>query len=233
MSSPGEVLSRARLALGVSLEQAAGATRIRSTHLGALERWDLRSLPAPVYVRGYLRTYSAYLGVDALPLLLSYSEDPVSRPGSFSIEPVAPPPAVRGPVVSGPLLGALALVLLVLAFTGYSVRQLEAAGVYDVPSVAPVSPVFATPAPLPSPSLAPVAKTITVTLETTEVVWLDVTVDGRRQAGTYPAGTTLAFTGRLVKVASGKAGATLVSLDGHAIGALGAGVTVREFAAQT
>jgi len=46
------------------------------------------------------------------------------------------------------------------------------------------------------------------------------------------AGGEAIFIGRKVKVTSGKAGATLVTLDGEDVGPLGAGVVTREFAAQ-
>jgi len=40
------------------------ATRVRVANLAAIEDGDIESLPAPVYARGYLRTYARYLGLD-------------------------------------------------------------------------------------------------------------------------------------------------------------------------
>ena len=61
--SLGSLLGEARRARGVTLEQVAAATRIRLRHLTALEEGRLTELPAPVYVRGYLRTVYDKYGV--------------------------------------------------------------------------------------------------------------------------------------------------------------------------
>ena len=57
----GETLRAARLAKGVSLEEAAAATRIRRSALQALETDEYDALPASVYTRGFLVTYTRYL----------------------------------------------------------------------------------------------------------------------------------------------------------------------------
>lgn len=41
------------------------------------------------------------------------------------------------------------------------------------------------------------------------------------------------FTGVDIKITSGKAAATLITIDGRPIGALGTGVATREFTSQT
>lgn len=51
--------------MGVSLSDAAQNTRIRSQYLEALEQGELGLLPSPVQVRGFLRAYASYLGLDA------------------------------------------------------------------------------------------------------------------------------------------------------------------------
>ncbi|HET98750.1 MAG TPA: helix-turn-helix domain-containing protein, partial [Desulfurivibrio alkaliphilus] len=60
----GEKLRRARSAKGVSLEEAAAATRIHLSSLEALEGKPSRHLPAPVFTRGFVRIYASYLGLD-------------------------------------------------------------------------------------------------------------------------------------------------------------------------
>ena len=65
----GEALIRAREAHGRSLDGAERDTGITRRYLQALEdeRFDL--IPAPVYRRGFLRSYCRYLGIDPAPLL--------------------------------------------------------------------------------------------------------------------------------------------------------------------
>jgi hypothetical protein len=66
----GDVLRAARRGMGVSLERAAAQTHLRETYLAALERDDVEGLGLdPAYVRGTLRTYADYLGLDSASLL--------------------------------------------------------------------------------------------------------------------------------------------------------------------
>jgi cytoskeleton protein RodZ len=65
----GSTLRDARTARGLSIEQVAQDTRISARFLEALESERFDSLPAPVYVRGFLRSYATYLRLDPAPLL--------------------------------------------------------------------------------------------------------------------------------------------------------------------
>lgn len=65
----GEALREARSARGLSIEQAAQDTRISLRFLEALEAEEFEELPAPVYVRGFTRSYANYLGLDPQPLI--------------------------------------------------------------------------------------------------------------------------------------------------------------------
>ena len=61
----GKRLREAREAKGASIEEASGATRIRAYYIEALEKGDFSALPSPVQVRGFLRAYAKYLGLEA------------------------------------------------------------------------------------------------------------------------------------------------------------------------
>lgn len=69
MALIGRSLREARGALGITIEQAAHETRISPRFLQALETEHFEELPAPVYVRGFLRSYANYLHLDAEPLI--------------------------------------------------------------------------------------------------------------------------------------------------------------------
>lgn len=53
----------------LSIEQVAADTRISARFIQALEEEQFEVLPAPVYVRGFLRSYANYLKMDPQPLL--------------------------------------------------------------------------------------------------------------------------------------------------------------------
>jgi cytoskeleton protein RodZ len=60
----GSSLREARLRQGVDLVEAEAATKIRSKYLHALEDEQFEVLPAQTYVKGFLRAYADYLGLD-------------------------------------------------------------------------------------------------------------------------------------------------------------------------
>jgi cytoskeletal protein RodZ len=60
----GNSLREARMRRGVDFAQAEVATKIRGKYLRALEEEQFDVLPAQTYVKGFLRTYAEYLGLD-------------------------------------------------------------------------------------------------------------------------------------------------------------------------
>ncbi|HVU77407.1 MAG TPA: helix-turn-helix domain-containing protein [Gaiellaceae bacterium] len=60
----GNSLREARVRRGVDFAQAEAATKIRGKYLRALEDEQFALLPAQTYVKGFLRTYAEYLGLD-------------------------------------------------------------------------------------------------------------------------------------------------------------------------
>jgi transcriptional regulator with XRE-family HTH domain len=234
----GSLLGEARKARGVTLEQAAAATRIRIRHLAALEDDRLAELPAPVYVRGYLRTYAGYLEVDADALVDVFEATYDAGTGSLAITPLSSFTATPNVVLTAPVAGAIGLVLLLLAFAGYVYRELDsirtptaqpraAATALPSPSASPTVVGAAAPTPTPTPAPA------TVVVSATDTVWIDVQVDGKPQfadAGKIlQAGTSLTFHGLKVKVSTGKGIATLINLNGRDLGPMGNGVLSHEY----
>jgi cytoskeletal protein RodZ len=60
----GNSLREARVRRGIDFAQAELATKIRGKYLRALEDEQFELLPAQTYVKGFLRTYAEYLGLD-------------------------------------------------------------------------------------------------------------------------------------------------------------------------
>ncbi len=96
MGELGSTLRRAREARGLTLEDAERDTRISRRYLQALENEEFDIIPAPVYARGFLRSYSQYLGLDPQRMLALFPVEngPASRyapPRPTAREPEAPP----------------------------------------------------------------------------------------------------------------------------------------------
>jgi hypothetical protein len=60
----GTSLREARTRQGLDLPQAELATKIRAKYLRALEEEQFDALPAETYVKGFLRAYADFLGLD-------------------------------------------------------------------------------------------------------------------------------------------------------------------------
>jgi len=69
----GEELRREREIRGISLKEIADTTKISKRFLEAIERNDHKTLPAPVFTRGFVREYSRYLGLNAEDIVNRYN----------------------------------------------------------------------------------------------------------------------------------------------------------------
>jgi hypothetical protein len=76
----GHILREARETKGYTLREVQDKTRINSRFLEALEMGDFDRLPTPTHVRGFLRNYSRFLGLDPEPLLERYELGQSQRP---------------------------------------------------------------------------------------------------------------------------------------------------------
>ena len=82
----GNSLREARLRQGYELPRVEADTKIRAKYLRALEEERFEVLPGETYVKGFLRTYSEYLGLDGQ----LYVDEFNSR-FTREEEPLAPP----------------------------------------------------------------------------------------------------------------------------------------------
>lgn len=129
----GSTLRTAREGRGLSLDDAAEATKIRPSYLAAIEDEAFERLPGPTYARGFLRAYAEYLGVDAQPLIDEFSERFATAPWELDEDVMFPrrrgPRAeARASRASGMVVVAIAgivavAVLVVIASTYPSARE--------------------------------------------------------------------------------------------------------------
>jgi cytoskeleton protein RodZ len=164
MTAIGQTLSDARERLGLTLEEAERATRIRVHHLEALEHeaWD--SLPSPVQARGFLRNYADFLGLNPDAILLQYVDmlqqrrSAPTRPTAAGADGAQSVPVRRPRWISPDLLISSVVVLGVIAvlvwgvgrmMAGFRARTLEEAG--GVSLALPTAEI--TPSPMPEAPL--------------------------------------------------------------------------------
>jgi cytoskeletal protein RodZ len=70
----GEYLRELREARKISVSQVAQALKTKLETIHAIEANDFSKIPAPTYVKGYLRSYANFLGIESDPILIEYNK---------------------------------------------------------------------------------------------------------------------------------------------------------------
>ncbi len=97
MNAFGAALREAREKKGVTHSEAAAATRIKVQVIEDLERGIFRRVYAPIYIKGFIRIYGEYLGLETETLLAAYqAQQQETGNGQKEHKPEQPPP--RGAV---------------------------------------------------------------------------------------------------------------------------------------
>jgi len=235
----GETFKQARKERGLSLEEIAEKTKIRRRYLEAIEEENFRLLPGRVYVKGFLRSYAKFLGLNPEPLVALYEERyPGEQPAAVAAEvPVRKEKKVHSR--GKPLIYVfLAAVLCLVAFGLYAWRTgtlsspapddaqaSRNADGRDLPEqvyAPPDQPLF----PPVSPGLEDNAppQGISLVLDVVQdSCWMRVVVDGETKfEGELTARQTRTFSGKeRIKVKLGNAGVVQVQVNGRYLGYLG------------
>ncbi|HWR71867.1 MAG TPA: RodZ domain-containing protein [Nitrospirota bacterium] len=74
MGTLGSYLSSAREAKGIDLHDAAQQTRISINYLRAMEQEDFNKLPGEVFLKGFLKSYARFLGLEEAEVMKRYQE---------------------------------------------------------------------------------------------------------------------------------------------------------------
>ena len=236
MGELGELLRKTREERRLSLAQVEEATRIRSAYLQALEEeaWD--RLPPRTYVKGFLKSYARYLGLE-LPQTPAFEPEtalPASpTPTGAMLDVPLQPFGVRHLWPLG--VGLLMIAVVAAAWWGYThfyggtlpfLQPTPTA----TPTVTPLTPspttphATATPSTTPTPSATPTPVGLNLGIEIVgQRSWVRVEVDGREVfSGTLEPGTTNSWTAReRILLRCGNAGAVRVTLNGQSLGLLG------------
>ncbi len=74
IESPGAYLKQERELRGINLRDVADHMKLSLDCLKNLEADNYKELPAPVFLKGYFKTYAEYLGLDPNEVLLIYEQ---------------------------------------------------------------------------------------------------------------------------------------------------------------
>ncbi|WP_027355414.1 helix-turn-helix domain-containing protein [Desulfofundulus thermocisternus] len=252
----GKILQEARQARGLSLEQVEKETKIRRRYLEALEKEAFDLLPGRVYVRGFLRTYARYLGLDAEALVARLEEmlpeevEPVVRAIPGTGEKLRRLPLGRAVYIMAGML--LVFLLLwggwwILGGSGHTApddRAGKQPAAFQGEQVnVPENRVSRDgdrannkpDAPRPEDKSSEGVHLVLNVID--ETCWMSVMVDGRTMfTGEVAASQSKSFQGReRIWIKLGNAGVVNVKVNGRDLGVLGkrGQVVSREFSAAT
>ena len=241
LASFGEELRREREIRGISLKEIADATKISKRFLEALERNDHKTLPAPVFTRGFVREYARYVGLNVEEMVNRYNfaaanDDRIEKPPQVEkyakVPPrdISPKPAPkRGipPAYAKVDTNAIIVVLIVVALAGVAwwaiqhKRRVDAAESAAAIPVATPKAIVPPPAPVQSPADD---STLRMVIEADEPSWVELHADDERVFyGDFAAGTRKEFQAkerfRFTRI--GNAAALTLTLNGMTVPPLG------------
>ena len=251
MGQLGELLKETRQNKEVSLEEVEQELRIRKKYLQALEEEDSSIMPPEVYVKGFLRNYAIYLGLDPEEVKDLYIGGSVEkgkktrlmgRAGQILGEETRPRAFPMDMSLTQSRLLAFPFLVMALAILAFSLLGLWAfrqyfplpaetgpetkaavTAIQPRPTFTPTSVVTqATPTLVGTPT-PKVYTGVEVELVMLERAWLQVHVDGTKVfEGVFDEGTKITWNGKeRVAVRCNNAGGVEVTLNGQKLGPLG------------
>jgi cytoskeleton protein RodZ len=144
----GNSLREARVRRGLDFAQAELATKVRGKYLRALEDEQFEMLPAETYVKGFLRTYAEYLGLDGQLYVDEYNSRFVSDERSEARarrSPVRPQRRNRR-IETNVVLVALATIVILTVIV---ISAWKASGGGNAPAVRSTPPAAQRPKSVP------------------------------------------------------------------------------------
>jgi cytoskeleton protein RodZ len=149
-ASYGARLAWQRQSAGLSVTDVAASLRLHPNQIRAIEQEDLARLPAPAYVRGFIRSYARVLNIDPAPLLtdLNAKLAPAreSVVNGMATDYAAVRAAGRERMLPQWAIGIALVVLTALGLIGWQATQ-QSAPAPAPPEVLAVSATLPRPAP--------------------------------------------------------------------------------------
>ena len=185
MASLGQELKRQRESRNISIDEMASSTKIVGRYLEALEQDRFDAIPAGFFVKGILRSYARYVGLDEDEVVEKYRAAGVlDGPAKPKAQAARAPDAVEKRKIMPWVIAGVA-VLVVISVLSVLTRPRRPRVAKPVSKPAAALPHTRTePAPAvekPAPAPAPVKvewKGLTMDISFQEETWLQTYADG-------------------------------------------------------
>ena len=211
----GSSLREARLRQELDFPELEERTKIRPKYLRALEDERFDILPAPTYVRGFLRSYAEALGLDGQPFVDEYNSRFTVGEDDAPLRARSAPPLRRERAPRESRLAAIALVAIAIA-----TALVIAAWKFGGPEGEKV-PGLQSGSPTTTSTRAPKGTARLVVRASDGSSWMEVrarTSSGKLlYSGTLEDGQRKSFEGKSLQLALAKPQNVVVRLNGNRV----------------
>lgn len=243
----GAILKEARLAKGISLADAEKATSIRSRYLQAVENDEYDKTPGEVFLKGIIRNYGNYLGLNGPELVNEYkasaagmAAEAVRSQGIREVEKVRLNIQLKDKRDIGSGTGRFEMPKLPMkqCLAGLAAVAVLAAGYFAIPATInyfknmPKDEAKQTEQVKPEAKAPAVLDKVTVDLEAEGDCWLEASADGKELfAGILHAKESKHFEAKdKLIVKYGNIGVVRIKVNGEAVDLKGEhGVAVKTY----
>lgn len=243
----GAILKEARLAKGISLADAEKATSIRSRYLQAVENDEYDKTPGEVFLKGIIRNYGNYLGLNGPELVNEYkasaagmAAEAVRSQGIREVEKVRLNIQLKDKRDIGSGTGRFEMPKLPMkqCLAGLAAVAVLAAGYFAIPATInyfknmPKDEAKQTEQVKPEAKAPAVLDKVTVDLEAEGDCWLEASADGKELfAGILHAKESKHFEAKdKLIIKYGNIGVVRIKVNGEAVDLKGEhGVAVKTY----
>lgn len=243
----GAILKEARLAKGISLAEAEKATSIRSRYLQAVENDEYDKTPGEVFLKGIIRNYGNYLGLNGPELVNEYkasaagmAAEAVRSQGIREAEKVRLNIQLKDKRDIGSGTGRFEMPKLPMkqCLAGLAAVAVLTAGYFAIPAAIdyfknmPKEEAKQTEQVKPETKAPAVLDKVTVDLEAEGDCWLEASADGKELfAGTMRAKESKHFEAKdKLIIKYGNIGVVRIKVNGEAVDLKGEhGVAVKTY----
>jgi len=243
MQTVGELLRSEREKKGLSVKDIEAAISIRVLYIDAIEEGNYDIVPGEVYLKGFIRNYANYLGLDGQKVIETYRQAQMPIVTETSIDtPTVEEPKVRKikKKKSNYLIEAVIILLCVVGGAWWLLGSSNNTGKEpqnnlqtQTTPVSPTSPLPTQPNTLTTPVQT---KPVVIMAKYIERCWTSVIADGKQiYEGTPQSGDTLTWEAQKnITLTVGNAGGVDITSNGKPLGKIGGKgeVVVKSFVAQ-
>ncbi len=242
MQTIGEILRIERENKGLTVKEIEIATSIRTVYITAIEEGNYNIIPGEVYLKGFIRNYANYLGLDGQQLVDLYRQSQNPLIATEEINKIDAPLNEKSMNKSNTTRKWLSVGVVAICIAGgawwsqnNSISSQEPKIDKQVQQPSPIIPSQGVKEQEVMPPTPVSIKPVVIIAKYTDQCWTSVTSDNKIiYEGTPQAGETLTWEAeQKITIKAGNAGGIDIIYNGQSLGKLGTKgeVLVKTFAA--